>query len=275
MSKKAVITFVGAGNMASSLIGGLIADQYDPKLIWATNPAQEKLQNLQECFGINTTGDNQKGISRADVIVFCVKPSQFKDVVLECKNHIIQHKPLLISVVTGIHIETITKWLNENEIGIVRCMPNTPCLVGSGATALFPNQFATDEQKATAESVMRSVGLTLWLEKEKELDIVTALSGSGPAYFFLVMQALQDSAVKLGMPPNIAKLLTVQTALGSARMALESSKDLLTLKKQVTSKGGTTEQALNILEKGGLVDLFYEAILAAKKRAEEMADLIK
>lgn len=274
-AKKPVISFVGAGNMASSLIGGLIADKYNPQHIWATSPSIEKLTQLQECFGINTTIDNNEGVHHADIIVLAVKPAQLKDVILETAAHIHERKPLLISIVTGIRINTLCTWLNTEQLSIVRCMPNTPSLVGCGATALYCNAITTPEQKATAESIMRAVGLTIWLNNENDIDIVTALSGSGPAYFFLIMQALQEAAIKLGLAPEIAKLLTVQTTLGAARMALESTKDLISLKEQVTSKGGTTEQALKILEEGGINNLFYDALLAAKNRAEEMTELFK
>lgn len=275
MDKKPIITFVGAGNMASSLIGGLIADHYDAKNLWGTNPALEKLEILQKCFAINVTSDNKEGVAEADIVVFSVKPAELQAVLKETAAIIRDKKPLLISVVTGIRLASMSKWLNNEAIPIVRTMPNTPCLVGCGATALFANEFVNDKQKDLAESILRSVGITLWMENEAELDTVTALSGSGPAYFFLMMEALQAGAVKLGLTQNAAKMLTIQTALGSARMALESNKELKELREQVTSKGGTTEQALKVLEKGAIRNLYYEALQAAKQRAEEMASLLK
>lgn len=275
MEKKPTITFVGAGNMASSLIGGLLADHYEAKNLWGTNPSLEKLESLRNCFAINVTSDNKEGVAAADIVVLSVKPAELQAVMKETAAIIHDRKPLLISVVTGIRLASMSDWLDNEAIAIVRTMPNTPCLVGCGATALFANEFVNDEQKDLAESILRSVGITLWVANEAELDTVTALSGSGPAYFFLMMEALQAGAVRLGLNQDVAKLLTIQTALGATRMALESNKELKELREQVTSKGGTTEQALKVLEKGAIRDLYYEALQAAKQRAEEMASLFK
>lgn len=262
------ITFIGAGNMANSLIGGLIADGYDPKRICAADPNLEKLKNLQKKFGINITTKNNEAVANANVIIFAVKPQILKIVATELSNFITEKKPLIISVAAMIPSTHIEKWLQN--AAIVRCMPNTPALIRCGATGLLANRYVTSEQKNLAESIMRAVGITVWVNNEEQIDIVTALSGSGPAYFFLLMEMLQQSAEKLGLPAETARLLTLQTALGAARLALESNEDVTTLRKQVTSPGGTTERAIGVLESGNIRELFFEALQAAQLRALEL-----
>lgn len=275
MKHKPVIAFIGAGNMSSSLIGGLIKDQYPPNLIWATNPSSDKLSHLKSCFHINVTEDNKLGATNADVLVCSVKPSILKQVVLELKDIIVDQKPLILSVAAGIKSGTIKKWLGDNNLPIVRCMPNTPALLQCGTTALYATKDVSEEQRTMAESIMRSVGITLWLKDEAEIDIVTAISGSGPAYFFLVMEAILDCAKKMGLSQEQAELLTINTALGAARMALESDKDVHSLRCQVTSPGGTTEQAIKALESGGLRELFVKALNAAHEKALKMSELVE
>lgn len=273
--KKPTIAFIGAGNMASSLIGGLIADSYPPNCIFATNPIQEKLASLEKSFGINTTSNNREGAEKADIIVFSVKPNLLKSVVVELKETIRRKNPLLISVAVGITTETIQKWLVDIPASIVRCMPNTPALLRCGATALYANSRTSEEQSALAESILRAVGVTVWVTHEREMDVVTAISGSGPAYFFLVMEAIMECAQEMGLKKEQAQLLTVNTALGAARMALESNKDIGELRQQVTSPGGTTEQAIQVLESGGVRTLFNNALCAARDKAISMAHLFE
>jgi pyrroline-5-carboxylate reductase len=269
-----VIAFIGSGNMATSLIGGLVANQYPPDKIWATNPDKEKLEWLQSQFHIHTTSDNREAAEQADLWVFSVKPAVLKSVVSELADLLKQKQPLILSVVAGITSDSILKWANYPHLSIVRCMPNTPALLGCGCTGLWGNSLVNHEQKAIAESILRVVGVTLWFEKEVDLNAVTAVSGSGPAYFFLVMEAMLDCAKQMGLTEQQAELLTVNTALGAARMALESGKDVATLRKQVTSPGGTTEQAINVLEAGGIRSLFLNALTAAKDRAIEISKLL-
>jgi pyrroline-5-carboxylate reductase len=268
---KPSIAFIGAGNMASSIIGGLIADNYDPAQIWATSPVPE-LANLRKTFNINISQQNVVAAAKADILVFAVKPSILKTVVTELKEIIISHKPLLISLVTGARIATIVNWLENAKVGIVRCMPNTPALVRCGTTALYANLYVTEVQRIIAESIMRAVGVVLWVENEGDLDTVTAVSGSGPAYFFLMMEAMLQSARKMGLSYENAQLLTLNTALGAARMAIESQQDVEALRQQVTSPGGTTERAIRVFESGGIRSLFDEALQAARARAIEIAE---
>lgn len=263
------ITFIGAGNMASALIGGLIAVGYDPSKIWACDPSIKQLAQLQNTYGIQTTADNHLGVKQANILVFAVKPQQLKTVATELADTIQQQNPLILSIAAMIPTAHLAQWLGAKP-AIIRCMPNTPALIRCGATGLFANAYVNAAQKNLAESILRAVGLTVWINDETQMDIVTALSGSGPAYFFLFMQHLQEAAEKLGLAPDTARLLTLQTCLGAAKLAAESAENLATLRQQVTSPGGTTERALEVLEGGDLAQLFYQALAAAQRRAVEM-----
>lgn len=265
-----ILTFIGAGNMASSLIGGLIADGYNPAAIWATDPSLEKLTVLRERFKIQVTQDNNEAAAKADILILAVKPQAMKIVVKQLALTVTKKQPLIISIAAMIPTGHIEKWLSSKH-PIVRCMPNTPALLRCGASGLYANSVVKEEQRNLAESILRTVGLTVWINNEEQMDIVTALSGSGPAYFFLLMEILQKAAEKMGLDAKTARLLVLETGLGAARLALESEQDLSALRHQVTSPGGTTERALEILEQGKLSELFYNALRAAEQRAKEMA----
>lgn len=267
------IAVIGAGNMGACLIGGLIKHGHSPETLWAADPGQAKLDALRETFGIHISTDNHAAARAADVVIFAVKPNMFAAVVNELKDTLLQRKSLIISIVTGIRIDNIQAWLHK-QASIVRAMPNTPALIGCGATALYANHQVSDSQRNIAESILRAVGITVWLSDENLLDAVTALSGSGPAYFFHMMESLQLAGEEMGLPRDIARLLTLQTAFGSARMALESGKALDDLRKQVTSPGGTTEKALSVLDEHRIHLLYKKAIQAAKLRSEELAQLL-
>ncbi len=269
--KQTTISFIGAGNMATSIIGGLIADGYDPKKIWASNINQDKVNALKDRFNIHATTDNKEAIAQTEVVVLALKPHLIKSVLLETADIIDNKQPYLISIAAGTRTHSIQQWLGK-KLPIVRCMPNTPALVSTGATGLFATANADDQHKEIAESMMRAVGLTVWITNEQELDVVTALSGSGPAYFFYLMEAMAEVAVELGLSPETANLLTIQTALGTARMAMESETDVAELRRKVTSPGGTTEAALNILQQGQFKTLVGNAIKRATIRADEIAN---
>lgn len=271
MKQKSTIAFIGAGNMAHSLIGGLIADGYPNQNLWASNIESAPLANLKNNFQIHITESNLIAAENANILVLCVKPDKVKEIVLELAPLIISQHLLIISIAAGIRASSISQWLNGYQ-AIVRAMPNTPALVRSGVAGLYTFGSVTQKERDAAESILRAVGTCLWFDHEHELDIVTAISGSGPAYFFLVMEAIAKAGVTLGLSTKEAWHLTVQTALGAARMALESGKELSELRQRVTSKGGTTEQAIQVLEQGQMVKLFETAILAAKKRSEELAE---
>lgn len=268
--KKSRITFIGCGNMGRSLIGGLIANGQSINTITGTDINAEQRQTAAAQFNIEVLEDNRQAIKDADVVVLAVKPQSMQETLLAIKADLAQERPLLISIAAGIHLSDLGKWAGE-EIAIVRSMPNTPALIQSGATALCANQFTSDSQRDLAEAIMRSVGLALWLDDETLMDAVTALSGSGPAYWFLIMEVMEKAATQLGLSQEHARILTLQTAFGAAKMALESNHDTETLRKQVTSPGGTTEQALNVLMNGGIEELFADALKAAQKRSTELA----
>ncbi len=268
--KTRTIGFIGGGNMATSLIGGLISDNVPAGNIRVADPDAERREDLANRFGINTTADNLELVGTSDVVVLAVKPQMLHEVCRSIAEVQQTHKPLILSVAAGIRIADIERWLGGN-CAIVRTMPNTPALVQSGATALFANTNVNDEQGELAEGIMRSVGLTLWLEQESQMDAVTALSGSGPAYIFLIIELMQQAGTKLGLPEESARLLAVQTAFGAAKMALESPDDSTTLRARVTSPGGTTERAISILEQGDIRELFDKALEGARDRAIELA----
>lgn len=267
------IAIIGAGNMGSSLIGGLIKNGHPASKLVATDPSNEKRQHLQQAFGVKAVESNEAAISEADVIILAVKPQLLESVVTSLKSSLNRQKPLIISIAAGIRAESIQQWLGSNA-SIVRVMPNTPALIGAGASALYANENVTDSQHGIAESIMRAVGITVWVTDESQMDTVTALSGSGPAYFFLILEALQEGAEELGLSAETAQILAQQTALGAALMAIDSAHTPAELRKQVTSPGGTTEKAIGVLEENHLRHIFKKALLAAKQRSEELADLL-
>ena len=265
------ITFIGAGNMARSLVGGLLAKAYPAANISAADPKELHRAHFQTKFAIDTFADNQLACEEADIVVLAVKPQSLAEVCEEISPTIQQNKPLLMSIAAGVTLATLSKYLGD-DIAIVRCMPNMPALVGSGATALLANRFVDQTQCELAESIMRSVGVAVWLDDEAQMDIVTALSGSGPAYYFLFMEALQQAAIDAGLEVSMAELLTEQTALGAAHLALEADIDLQTLRKQVMSPGGTTEAAINVMLDAGVTTILQNAFEAARKRSEALAN---
>ncbi|MDH5178204.1 MAG: pyrroline-5-carboxylate reductase [Gammaproteobacteria bacterium] len=265
---KATIGFIGGGNMARSLIGGLLTSGIAAEQIHVAEPDDQLRQQLHIDFGVHTGTDNTAIADQCDVIVLAVKPQMMKTVVSTLGD---VSEKLLISIAAGIEIKAIEKWLGGTA-AIVRTMPNTPALVKSGATGLYANSAVSETQKETAESILRAVGLTLWVADEALLDAVTALSGSGPAYFFLVMEAMEEAGIRLGLQPEEARLLAVQTAFGASKLALESAEDPATLRKRVTSPGGTTEQAIGVLQENRLQKIFEQAMTAARDRARELAE---
>ena len=267
------IAFIGAGNMASSIIGGLTAKGFDAQSMTASDPYPESLVNLAKIASVNITHDNHQAVANADVVVLAVKPQMMKAVLEDLASSVQQSKPLMISIAAGIETNSLDKWLG-GDMPIVRCMPNTPALVQSGATALFANSKVNGEQKELADQILRAVGIALWVEQESALDAVTAVSGSGPAYFFLVMEAMQTAGEQLGLSADVAKQLTLQTALGAAQMAIASDVETDELRRRVTSPGGTTAEAIKVFEDAGLRDTFNKALIACRDRSEELAKII-
>lgn len=265
------ITFIGGGNMARSLIGGLISDGFEPRHIHVSDPEPLCLQALTDKYPIHAYSSNIEAANACDVLILAVKPQQLQSVIRQLAPHW-QADRLLISIAAGIRIDDIARWLEQEEAAIVRAMPNTPSLVQAGATALSANEFVSMQQHELAESILRAVGLALWVGDEEKMDAVTALSGSGPAYFFLVMEAMEVAATEMGLDAESARLLCLQTAFGAAKMALESDETTKTLRERVTSPGGTTERALIELEDGGIRSLFENALVAAALRSRELAN---
>lgn len=273
LSMNKIITFIGAGNMTRSLVTGLTKNktQHDIRI---SDPDSEQLKNIQDhCPKIVSFSDNIKATQGAHIIVLAVKP-QLMEIVCENIKQVMQDEnPLIISIAAGVTINKMSNWLAKKNSSIVRCMPNTPSLIQAGMTGLFANDAVSAEQSDIAESILRSVGKTLWLNTEESLDVVTAVSGSGPAYYFLMLEAMQSTAQKLGLNAEDSRLLVLETAYGAIKLALESDDDVAILRQRVTSKGGTTEAAVNKLVSGGMVELFEEAIIAAAIRSKELSKL--
>ena len=268
--KPTTITFIGAGNMARSLIIGLLQDKANV-LLRVADPDPQQLDAIRQHWpDVQATQDNAEALQGADVVVLAVKPQVMREVLEPLADLAQRTRPLVISIAAGLREAALNQWLGGN-LPIVRCMPNTPALVQTGATGLVANAQVSQAQRNLAESILRAVGITVWFAEEASIDSVTAVSGSGPAYFFLVMEAMQAAAQNLGMSAEDAQLLVVQTALGAARLALESGEPAAELRRKVTSKGGTTEAALKVLNDGGLPALFEQALQAAAKRSRELA----
>ncbi|MDX1693532.1 MAG: pyrroline-5-carboxylate reductase [Ketobacteraceae bacterium] len=267
----AKITFIGAGNMATSLVGGLTAKGYDPLQITVTDVNEDALQQARRLYGVNTSRDNITAVQKADMVVLAVKPQVMEQVVSPLREVLNERKPLLISIAAGIPLARFAEWAGS-DIPTVRCMPNTPALVETGATGMFANEKVTDKQREMTRNVISAVGLALWVDNEDQIDAVTALSGSGPAYYFLVMESMIAAGVKLGLSEQVARQLTLQTALGSAQMAITSSSEPGELRRKVTSPGGTTERALEIMTAGQLPETFMKAIEGAYRRSKELSE---
>jgi pyrroline-5-carboxylate reductase len=265
------IAFIGGGNMAGSLIGGLLRTGFDAQHIRVSDPDTERLDYLRQRFQVHNSADNLEAVRDAQVVVFAVKPQVFRDATRPLSAELGKSRPLIISIAAGVPEKDIRRWLGY-PAAIVRVMPNTPALIGAGAAALYANSGVSSMQRALAEEMFKAVGLALWIKDENIMNAVTAVSGSGPAYFFLIMEIMEAVACELGLPADAARKLVQQTAYGAARMALESPDDVATLRKQVTSPGGTTAAALKILDPDKLREIFSKALHAARNRGAQMSD---
>jgi len=272
-----IITFIGAGNMTRSLIGGLITNGFEKSHIWATDSDTQKCHQIKEIFNINSSADNEQAAANADIIVLAVKPQVIGQASRALAETISasskDRKVLVISIAAGILCEDLENWLGKGT-AIVRAMPNTPSLVQCGATGLYANENVSREQRDQAESILNAVGLTLWLEEEQMINAVTALSGSGPAYFFHFMEAIEAAGMQLGLTAETSRLLTLQTALGAAKMAIESPDSTATLREKVTSPGGTTERALQVLSDANMHSILEHTLRAASDRAAELSKIL-
>ncbi|GGC95804.1 pyrroline-5-carboxylate reductase [Halopseudomonas salina] len=263
-----IIGFIGAGNMATSLIGGMLQQNIKPAQIIASDRTAEQCERLVKQFGIGTSLDNAVLANECDVLVLAVKPQVMQAV---CRDLPRERKTgqLIVSIAAGISCASLEQWLGEGT-AIVRCMPNTPSLRRQGVSGLFANASVTEAQKEQAENILNAVGISLWLDQEELIDAVTAVSGSGPAYFFYMMEAMTAAGEKLGLPRDTAERLTLFTALGAADMAVHSDVDAAELRRRVCSPGGTTEQAINSFASDDLPAIVERAMRAAAARGAEM-----
>jgi pyrroline-5-carboxylate reductase len=266
----AKIAFIGGGNMATSLIAGLVADGHAPDTIQVADPSQERRDTLQASFGIRALANNADAIVDADTLVLCVKPQMAAAVCTDIAAAVAASRPLIISVMAGVPEQAMQRWFGA-PLPVVRAMPNTPAMVQTGAIGLHASPEVDAEGRNRAETILRAAGLVRWVEDEARIDAVTAISGSGPAYFFLFMEALEDAGVALGLDAQTARLLTIQTALGAAKMAMESAAPPARLREQVTSPGGTTERALAVFQEADLHALVARAARAARDRAADIS----
>jgi pyrroline-5-carboxylate reductase len=265
-----LIAFIGGGNMAASLIGGLIAAGHPAAQLRVAVRSQASAQKVRERFGVAAGTDAAAALRGAAIVVLAVKPQQMAEALRGLRP---DPGATVISVAAGVRVDTLAQWLGTGEI--VRSMPNTPALFRCGISGCYAAPGLTAAGRARAEAVLGCVGATCWVEREEQIDAVTALSGCGPAYYFLLTEVLREAGVALGLDPAVAAQLAQSTFIGAAQMARDAGEDVAVLRAQVTSKGGSTEAALAELESAGLGRIFRQALAAADRRArlrgEELA----
>jgi pyrroline-5-carboxylate reductase len=266
-------TFIGGGNMSRSLIGALIGHGADAATLAVAEPRAEARDELARDFGVRTFADNADAVAGAGCVVLAVKPQMMRGVCEHLAEPLRETRPLLISIAAGVRIEQLERWLGAH-LAIVRCMPNTPALIGAGAAGLCANARVGAAQRALAERILNAAGIARWIEDESHMDVVTALSGSGPAYFFLLAEMMEDAAVELGLPRATARALAVQTCLGAGRMLAEGNESAATLRARVTSPQGTTQAALDAFAQGNLRELVRRAMTAATRRGGELSAML-
>jgi len=265
------IAVIGAGHMGRALIGGLVrAKLTSPKNITASRRSEDALAELRRLYGVHAVSENRKAIAGADIVILAVKP-QVSATVMADLAPAVRKGQLIVSVMAGITTETIAKRLKK-PVAVVRAMPNTPCLVDAGATAIAAGRHAADKDLAAAEAIFKSVGLVVTLP-ESALDAVTGLSGSGPVYLYMVIEAMIDGGVKMGIPRAVASKLAAQTVFGAAKLVIESGKHPAILKDEVTTPGGTAINAIHTLEAKGLRSVLIDAIVTATQRSQELSRL--
>lgn len=264
------IAFIGGGNMARSLIGGLIRIGQDPARVQVSEPNAELRDALARDFGVTTHDHNAAAAEAASIWVLAVKPQVMGLVLEELAALTGTRAPLVISIAAGVTRSRIASALGRTA-RVVRTMPNTPAMIGAGITGLYAEPDVTAADRKVVETLLKSAGATVWIDDEAQMDAVTALSGSGPAYFFLMIEALTQAGVAQGLPEATARKLALHTALGASRMATESQEDVAVLRQRVTSPGGTTAAALAAFADGGFEALVASAVAAATRRGRELA----
>lgn len=273
MAKRPTITFVGGGNMARAICSGLLETGFAPDDLVVIDPSDAAQKQIR-AIGLSKVQSSVTGVLDSDLVLLAVKP-QIAPSVLGSLAGKLGGSSTVLSIVAGVSSQTLATMLELPDTRrIIRCMPNTPAMVGEGMTGLFAPSLVTAPARELAESIMASVGKTVWVQSESDLDVITAISGSGPAYFFLFMESLTASAIELGMSASTARQLAVQTGLGAAKLAGASEEDLAVLRQNVTSPGGTTEQAVLSLEANGLRAIVKGAVGAAKQRSVELSEEI-
>jgi pyrroline-5-carboxylate reductase len=267
------VALIGGGNMGRGLIGGLLARGLPAGRITVADLHEAGLAGLARDFGVATTPDNATAVRGANVVVLAVKPQQMAPVVKALRPALAEGRPLLLSVAAGIQARDLTRWAGPG-IAVVRAMPNRPALVGAGASGLYADADVTPAQRSLADLVMAATGLAVWVEAEAQLDVVTALSGSGPAYFFRLAELMAEAGIAGGLAPAVARALAAQTLAGAGQLvAAEPDTDLARMRAEVTSKGGTTEAALASFAARGLDETVRLAMDAAARRSHELAEL--
>jgi len=269
MQNNLKISFIGGGNMATALIGGLAGKLTAGGNIHVIDKNPDSLQGLQQTFGVSAGGRIDSAIARSDVIVLSVKPQQIRAVVAELSPHL--SSQLVLSIAAGIRTSDLTRWLRGYQ-AIVRTMPNTPALIGKGITGMFAVSSVSDGQRNMADAILRAVGATIWVDDESMLDAVTAMSGSGPAYVFYFIEAMQLAGQKMGFTAGQATQLALATFSGATELAMKSADPISILRERVTSPGGTTFAAIASMERGGVKDAIVAAIEAAAARSEELGE---
>ncbi|MFJ4257489.1 pyrroline-5-carboxylate reductase [Pseudomonas monteilii] len=263
------IAFIGGGNMASAIIAGLISHGHQPTSIMVCDPDAPKRAELTNKFGIRGTGEPSNAVEHAAVVVLAIKPQVADSVIRELATLPGVQNKLFISIMAGVRIEAIEKVLGGN-VAVVRAMPNTPAVVQCGATAICAGPHTSDVQRKIAQDIVESFGICVVVDDEAKIDAVTAVSGSGPAYFFLLMEEMINSGVAMGLHETVARKLTLQTALGAARMASELEIHPATLRENVTSPNGTTDQAIKSFQEDGLQQIVRKATGLAQQRSREL-----
>jgi pyrroline-5-carboxylate reductase len=267
------IGFIGGGNMASALIGGLIKQGAQAKNMFVADPFDQTRQRLESDLSIICAASVDKlapQIENCDVLLMAVKPQQFKEAASELALVLksLANKPLCLSVAAGIKTADMIKWLGHQRI--IRAMPNTPALIGEGMTGLFADTHISAADQSLASSICEAVGKIVWVDSEKQMDDITAISGSGPAYVFAFLESLEKAAIAQGLSQEQARLLAIQTLQGAAKLAAQSLESPATLRERVTSKGGTTHAALTVLEQESWAQIMMKAVAAASQRSEAM-----
>lgn len=265
------ISFIGGGNMASALIAGLVGKLAAGPDIHVVDPSEEALERLNGRYGVGTASAIGPGVASSEVVVLAVKPQQMREVAAALRPQLAHSKPLVLSIAAGIRAADLSRWLGGYG-AIVRSMPNTPALIGMGITGMVAMAGVSEEQKQAADSIMRAVGKTAWLDDESLIDPVTAVSGSGPAYVFYFLEAMQQAAQELGLSPEQGKELALATFTGAAQLAAQSDEPVEVLRQRVTSKGGTTHAAITSMEQAAVRQAIVEAIKAAAARGRELGD---